>query len=133
LVEILERLRAVLAAHDAAAMAALFTEDYASEQPLHPNRGFGGRDQVAANWTAMFSGIPDFEAELLGSATAGDEVWSEWRWHGTYRDGSPFQMRGVTIMRLRGDRIAAARLYMEPVEEGGAAIDEAVRRQARSG
>jgi hypothetical protein len=35
-------------------------------------------------------------------------------------------MRGVLIATIREDRIAAARLYIEPVEHGGADIDAAV-------
>jgi hypothetical protein len=42
--------------HDARAVAAFFADDYRSEQPLHPNRGFGGSEQVLANWTSVFEG-----------------------------------------------------------------------------
>ncbi len=49
------------------------------------------------------------------------------RWTGTYRDGSPFLMRGVTVLGVRDDVIAWARLYMEPVEAGGGDIDAAVQ------
>ena len=41
-------------------------------------------------------------------------------------DGSPFTMRGVIIATSRKDRIAAARLYVEPVEHTGSDIDAAV-------
>ncbi len=37
-------------------------------------------------------------------------------------------MRGVTIMGVRSDLIAWMRLYMEPVEVGGAGIDAIVQR-----
>jgi hypothetical protein len=37
-------------------------------------------------------------------------------------------MRGMTVMGLRDDGLIAwARLYMEPVERGGAAIEDAVQ------
>jgi hypothetical protein len=36
-------------------------------------------------------------------------------------------MRGVTILGVRDDLIAEARLYMEPVGTGSEDIDEAVR------
>ncbi len=49
------------------------------------------------------------------------------RWSGTHVDGSPFLMQGVTVMGVREDQIAWARLYMEPVEAGGADIDAAVQ------
>jgi ketosteroid isomerase-like protein len=122
------RLRDAINAHDAAAMAALFSSEYRSEQPLHPRRGFGGRDQVAANWTQMFDGVPDLQVGVVKETTDGTTSWSEWVWHGAHQDGSPFLMKGVTVMGLREDGLIAwARLYMEPVEQGGAAIEESVR------
>jgi hypothetical protein len=36
-------------------------------------------------------------------------------------------MAGVTVMGISEDRIAWARLYMEPVEQAGQDIDEAMR------
>jgi ketosteroid isomerase-like protein len=125
--EVMERLIAAMNRHDAAAVASCFAADYRSEQPLHPNRGFGGRDQVLANWTSVFDGVPDFVAEQLATASAGDVVWTELRWRGTHHDGSPFLMQGVTVMGVREDQIAWARLYLEPVEAGGADIDSAVQ------
>ena len=113
--------------HDAGAVAAIFAADYRSDQPLHPNRGFGGSDQVRANWTAVFEGVPDFFAERVASAVVEDTVWSEMRWEGSHRDGSPFRMRGVTVTGVRDGRSAWARMYMEPVEEGGTGIDASVR------
>jgi hypothetical protein len=40
-------------------------------------------------------------------------------------------MRGVTMMRIEGEQIASGRLYMEPVEQDGVAIDEMVRETYR--
>lgn len=115
-------------AHDADGMAALFAPDYRSEQPAHPNRGFSGHEQVAANWNGMFSGIPDLTAEVVSEVTMGTTCWAEWLWHGHHVDGSVFEMRGTTIVGLtQGGLIAEMRLYMEPVERGGAAIDDTVR------
>jgi ketosteroid isomerase-like protein len=121
------RLRDAMNAHDLDAMAALFAPDYRSEQPLHPNRGFGGREQVLANWTRMFEGVPNMEVGVVKETTAGSTSWSEWVWRGAHRDGTPFLMKGVTVFGLRDDGVIAwARLYMEPVEQGGVEIDEAV-------
>ncbi len=61
----LERLSQAVNSHDAERMANLFAEDYASPQPVHPRRGFGGRAQVAKNWTAIFQAVPDFTAEVV--------------------------------------------------------------------
>ena len=122
-----ERLADAMNARDIDAFVACFDEQYESEQPVHPDRAFRGRDQVRLNWSAIFEGVPDFTAELVASAAAGDTVWTEWRWHGTHQDGSRLQMAGVILLGVRGDRIAWARLYVEPVETAGEGIDAAVR------
>jgi hypothetical protein len=119
---------AAMNAHDLDAMVALFAPDYRSEQPLHPARGFDGREQVRTNYGVLFGEIPDFRADVLRHATIGDEVWSEWRMHGTKSaDGSPFEYRGMSVWGVREGLIAWARLYFEPVEQAGEGIDAATR------
>jgi hypothetical protein len=125
--DVLEQLIAAMNRHDASAVASFFAADYRSEQPLHPNRGFGGSEQVLANWTSVFEGVPDFFAEQIASCSAEGTVWTEMRWKGTHRDGSPFLMGGVTVLGVSDDKIAWARLYMEPVEQRGGDIEAAVR------
>jgi hypothetical protein len=119
---VLEWLQAAMNQHDLEAMLECFDPDYRSEQPLHPNRGFGGKEQVRKNWSAILGSFPDFEAELLGHAASDKTVWSEWRWRAT-----GLNMAGVTLFGVQEGRIVWGRLYMEPVEEGGEGIDEAVR------
>jgi hypothetical protein len=128
--EVLERLHRAMNRHDLAGFLACFGPDYRSEQPAHPNRGFSGREQVARNWAALFSGIPDFHAELVAAAADADTVWAEWRWSGTRAGEPPLDMRGVTLFGLADGLIAWARLYMEEVDTTGEGIDETVRRLA---
>ena len=85
---IVERLRDSQNAHDAEGMAALFADDYDSQQPVHPSRAFGGRAQVLQNWTSVFQGVPDFVSDLVSFTAAGDTEWGEWYWHGHHVDGS---------------------------------------------
>lgn len=122
------RLRDAMNAHDIDAFLDCFHEDYRSEQPVHPGRGFGGRDQVRTNWSAIFTGVPDFRAELLGHCDAGTREWSEWRWTGTRHDGSVLDMAGIIVSGTRDGRIAWGRLYVEPVETVEEKIDDAIRR-----
>jgi ketosteroid isomerase-like protein len=122
-----ERLGAAMNAHDIEAFVACFDEEYESEQPVHPDRAFRGRDQVRSNWSAIFEGVPDFTAELIATSVEGDTEWSEWRWRGTQSDGTPLDMAGVIVGGVRDGRLGWARLYVEPVEQGGAGIDAAVR------
>lgn len=124
---VIEQLQNAQNRHDLEAFLAWFDPDYESEQPVHPDRVFGGREQVRKNWATLFNSIPDFQAGLLASAADGDTVWSEWHWFGSRDDGSRFDMRGVTIFGVRAGRIVWGRLYMEPVQEMGAGIDATVK------
>ena len=126
--DVLERLRDAQNRHDLDAFLDCFDPAYRSEQPVHPDRAFTGREQVRRNWAAVFDGMPDFQAELLGSAQAGDARWAEWHWHGTRADGTRLEIRGVTILGIQHDRIVWGRLYLEDVDRSGGNIDQAVQR-----
>src|SRR6266508_1606305 len=110
--------------HDVDGMMACFHQDYRSEQPLHPDAGVSGREQVAKNWSLMFAEVPDLRLDVLRAAVAGYEVWTELHVHGQKVDGSSFEYRGMTIWGLRDDLIAWARFYFEPVEVSGPGIEE---------
>jgi ketosteroid isomerase-like protein len=125
--EVAAALAEAMNAHDIDAFVSLFAADYDSRQPAHPDRAFVGRDQVRENWSAVFSGVPDFRAELVAAAEGADTLWSEWRWSGTHADGSALDMAGVIVAGVRDGRLAWARLYVEPVESGGEGIGAAVR------
>src|SRR5215208_5663865 len=122
-----ERLNAAMNAHDIEAFVDCFDEDYDSRQPAHPDRAFRGRDQVRENWSAIFEGVADFSSELVLAGATGDTEWSEWHWRGTQADGTPLDMAGVIVGGARDGRLSWARLYVEPVEQGGEGIDAAVR------
>jgi len=128
MLSVVTRLRDAMNEHDLEALVDVFDRDFVSETPAHPQRTFRGADQVRRNWEQIFAGVPDLKAELLDAVVEGDTVWSEWDWHGTRRDGAPHRMRGVTIQRVRDARAVSVRFYMEPVDEGGPAAGEAVRR-----
>jgi ketosteroid isomerase-like protein len=124
-----ERLVGATNAHDLDAVAACFAEDYENETPVHPGRGFRGRDQVRANWEQIFAFVPDVMAKVIRSAVDGDTVWTEWDMTGTRRDGSPHHMRGVIIFGVAGETATWARFYLEPVDERPGDVDQAVRDQ----
>ena len=128
--DVVERLHHAMNRHDLEAFVACFDRDYRSEQPVHPARGFGGREQVEKNWSALFEGVPDFRAELLSTATEGDTLWSESHWTGSRANEAPLDVRGVTIFGIENGRIVSGRLYLEEVEQAGQDIDETVRRLA---
>lgn len=130
---VVERLRDATNAHDLDGIVGCFAADYRNETPVHPARGFVGREQVRRNWTQILAAIPDVSTEIVASVAARDTVWTEWEHRGTRPDGSPHLLRGVIIFEVRGGLIATARFYLEPVDNAGTGVDAAVRRQVSPG
>jgi ketosteroid isomerase-like protein len=129
---LLERLVRATNSHDLGGVVDCFAADYRNETPAHPARGFTGRDQVRTNWERIFASVPDITATVLRHAVDDDSVWSEWEMRGTRRDGSAHMVRGVIIFGIHDGRATWARFYLEPVEEGGGDVNEAVRRAVAS-
>ena len=124
---LIDRIAAAINEHDLDALTECFDDKVESEHPAHPARSFTGRDQIRKNWTQILQGVPDLRAHLVRAASDGHIAWAEWEWTGRRRDGTPHQHRGVTVLGISGGRASWVRLYMEPVEQGGAPIDAAVR------
>lgn len=131
--QMVQRLAEATNAHDLDALVACFGEDYVNETPIHPGRGFRGRDQVRKNWEQIFAFVPDVRAEVIRTALDGDTIWSEWEMTGTRPDGSAHRMRGVIVFGVTGATASWARFYLEPVDDEPGDVDEAVLEQvARS-
>jgi ketosteroid isomerase-like protein len=124
-----ERLLQATNAHDLDDLVACFADDYRNETPVHPARDFQGRAQVRRNWEQIFAFVPDIRAEMVRTAVDGETLWSEWEMRGTRRDGTAHLMRGCIVFGVRDGVIAWARFYLEPVDENGTTVDQAVREQ----
>lgn len=122
---VLARLNDALNRHDLEAFVACFEPGYESEQPCHPDRRFRGAAQVRSNWAAIFAAVPNFAAEVVRSAAAGESAWVEWRWAGARADGSRLAACGVCVFGVQNGRVAWGRLYMEDVA-AGSGIEAAV-------
>jgi hypothetical protein len=123
---LLYKLKDAFNTHDIESFIECFGESYLSEQPVHPDRTFQGREQVRKNWASNFEEMPDFSAQLVRHVINNGSLWAEWEWQGTRRDNSKLFMRGVTIMGVEEGKIAWGRLYVEPVEVSGKGIEVAV-------
>ncbi len=126
---LVDRLVAATNAHDIEALVSCFAEDYRNETPVHPGRGFEGREQVRRNWEQIFAFVPDVQAEVSARVTEGDTAWTEWTMTGTRPDGTPHRMAGVILFGVRDGAAYRARFYLEPVDEDSGSVDDAVREQ----
>jgi len=127
--QLIDRLVRATNSHDLDAVAACFAADYQNETPLHPTRGFQGRDQVRRNWEQIFAFVPDVKANVVRHVADGDSLWTEWEMTGTRRDLSSHHLRGVIIFGVTAGEICWARFYLEPVDEDAGTVDDAVREQ----
>ena len=112
--------------HDLDRMVSCFSSGYVNETPVHPARGFVGREQVRTNWQHIFSSVPDLHTRVVRSVFTADTAWTEWEMSGTRHDGSPHLMRGVIIFGTGEGRVDWARFYLEPVETASGDINAAV-------
>jgi ketosteroid isomerase-like protein len=126
---VIDRLLRATNDHDVDALVACFAEDYENETPVHPARGFHGREQVRRNWEQIFAFVPDLRAEVLRCAVDGEVAWTEWEMTGTRRDGTAHHLRGVIVFGVRNDLACWARFYLEPVDGDTGTVDDAVREQ----
>lgn len=126
---VIDRLVHAVNGHDLEGLVACFADNYVNETPVHPRRGFTGRDQVRTNWTQIFAGVPDIEAVVLRRAESDDGLWTEWEMSGTRsEDGGAFRMCGVVIFGISRDVISSARFYLEPAEQASGDVDAHTRR-----
>jgi hypothetical protein len=112
-IPVIKRLIGAINSHDLDALVSNFADDVVSEWPAHPARSLRGADQVRRNWAFIFAQFPDIHVEVTASAVAGDEFWGEFHY---VRPGAA-DMRGVKVIKVRGDEIVGARFYMEEVDE----------------
>ena len=115
-------------AHDLDAMTDCFAPDFVNETPAHPDRNFRGRDHVRHNWSQIFRAVPDIRTDALRcTVDAAGLVWVESDFSGTFVEGAPHRMRGVSIFGVEHDRFAWVRFYLEPVRADGITADSAVQ------
>jgi ketosteroid isomerase-like protein len=124
---VITRLQDAINGHDLDALVECFSEEYVSDTPAHPDRSFVGRDQVAVNWSHLFTGVPDINSRLVRYAVDGATVWAEVEHGGTRRDGTEHEMSGVLIFGISDDRIDSLRFYLEPVQRDGMSPTRAVQ------
>ena len=120
---VVERLIRALNDHDIDAVVDCFDPLYHTEQPVHPERAYRGREQIHKEWSDTLKRLPDFKAKVIRMLTDKDTVWTEWSWTGTQRDKKRSELVGVAIYAVRNNRFIWGRAYMEPVQKLGTGIE----------
>ena len=124
MIELLEKMRAALDAHDLDTFVGYFREDYVGERPRHPGSPMSSREDVRRNWAEVIGDVPDLRVEIPAAVADGNTIWSEWRAYGTARSGSMLELRGVIIFGIQDGQVAWSRMYLEPVEQDGLSLSQ---------
>jgi ketosteroid isomerase-like protein len=112
--EVVTRFNAALNRHDAAAVAALLTDDTVFENtgPVPDGTRVEGKAAVAAFWEKWIGANADAVFETEDMFVAGDRCTVRWIYR-KMRDGKPWHLRGVDVFTVRDGKIAAKLSYVK--------------------
>lgn len=115
-------------AHDPDRVADHFAEDGVREWELvmspligGPTR-FAGHDDIAMGVKAFMDAVPDLKVELRTVAETDDGAMLEWvvkgthtgAWGGWTGQGEAVVLPGVSVYRIKGDKLTEERMYYDP-------------------
>ena len=115
---VVERFAAALSAHDMAAFADLFAEDYVNHQKSAaapaPPAGKSPKQATLAFFQARLTGIPDLRVSVEASLASGDKAAASFVYEGAHGGvyygvaptGRPLRFTSCDIFRVRDGRIA---------------------------
>jgi ketosteroid isomerase-like protein len=113
-VDVVNRFNDAINRHDAAAVAALLTEDTVFENtgPVPDGTRLEGKAAVAGFWAKWLANNADatFEAEEV--IVSGDRCTVRWIYRKT-RDGKPWHLRGIDVFTVRDGKVAAKLAYVK--------------------
>jgi ketosteroid isomerase-like protein len=112
--DVVERFNDAINRHDAAAVAALLTDDTVFENtaPAPDGTRLVGKPAVAAYWEKWFVSNPDAKFEAEDVVVAGDRCTVQWIYRKT-RAGKPWHLRGLDLLTVRDGKIAAKLAYVK--------------------
>jgi ketosteroid isomerase-like protein len=98
---------------DADALVALYTDD-AETGNVNAPEGFSGPDGARRFWTEYRGTFGEMKSEFRNRISDGDRIALEWTTTGTSVAGKPVEYSGVSIIEVRGDKVARFKAYFNP-------------------
>jgi ketosteroid isomerase-like protein len=101
--------------HDLPSMLDCLTEDtiFENTSPAPDGSRHVGRDAVSTFWEEFFDRSADAHIEAEEVFASRDRCVMRWRYEWRGLDGTPGQVRGVDVYRLRAGRIAEKLSYVK--------------------
>ena len=112
--DVVNRFNDAINRHDAAAVAALLSDDTVFENtgPAPDGTRVQGKAAVAAFWEKWLVVNADATFEAEDVVVAGDRCTVQWIYRKT-RDGKPWHLRGIDVFTVRGGKVAAKLSYVK--------------------
>lgn len=112
--DVVARFNDAINRHDAAAVAALLTDDTVFENtgPVPDGTRVEGKAAVAAFWEKWLVANADAKFEAEEVIVAGDRCTVRWVYR-KMRDGKPWHLRGIDVFTVRGGKVAAKLSYVK--------------------
>jgi ketosteroid isomerase-like protein len=112
--DVVNRFNDAVNGHDAAAVAALLTDDtvFENTSPAPEGTRLQGKQAVVAFWEKWFAANPaaTFEAEEV--IVAGNQCIVRWIYRKT-RGGKPWHLRGIDVFTVRDGKVQAKLSYVK--------------------
>lgn len=112
--EVVNRFNDAINRHDAAAVAALLTDDTVFENtgPVPDGTRIEGKAAVAAFWEKWFVSNADAKFDAEEVIVAGDRCTVRWIYR-KMRDGKPWHLRGIDVFTIRDGKVATKLAYVK--------------------
>ena len=112
--DVVNRFNDAINRHDAAAVAALLSDDTVFENtgPAPDGTRVEGKAAVAAFWEKWLITNADARFEAEDVVVAGDRCTVQWIYR-KMRDGKPWHLRGIDVFTVRGGKVAAKLSYVK--------------------
>ena len=112
--DVVNRFNDAINRHDAAAVAALLSDDTVFENtgPAPDGTRVEGKAAVAAFWEKWLVVNADARFEAEDVVVAGDRCTVQWIYR-KMRDGKPWHLRGIDVFTVRGGKVAAKLSYVK--------------------
>jgi ketosteroid isomerase-like protein len=112
--DVVNRFNDAINRHDAAAVAALLSDDtvFENTSPQPDGTRIEGKAAVAGFWAKWFVANPDARFDVEDMIVAGDRCTVRWIYRKS-RDGKPWHLRGIDVFTIRGGKVAAKLSYVK--------------------
>ena len=100
--------------HDAAAVAALMTEDCIFETAAGPDvhgQRHSGRPAAQAAFEQVWTALPDVRWDDVRHFCSGNRAVSEWVFRATRSDGSRIEVQGCDLFTIRHGKVAVKQAF----------------------